>query len=1295
MRKSYLFLLTGLLFFLASNKLAAQPCAATAPVTFTNSTSIPIADVAVTTSTLVVSGAPTYLYNLQMVTNILHTFAADMDITLTSPAGTVVTLSTDNGAGNDNVFNGTTWRDNANPGGQVPYTANNGLAGDNTYANLVTATPLAPEEPFGAFIGENPNGTWTLRISDDLGGDAGTLTSWSLTMRGVSVAPSLSPFTATNNTPVVIPTTISTVSSTINVAGAGNQIFDLNLITNITHTFNGDIDMTLMSPAGTIVTITTDNGGGFDNVFNGTTWDDDANPLGQVPYSANQGLVSDHTYTNLVVATPLTPEEPLAAFIGENPNGVWTLTISDDAGGDGGSLSSWTLNFQTSECVPPPCVITCPANIIVSNDAGVCGAVVSYPGPSGTGECGNFTSTPASGSIFPVGTTTVTQRSDGLYSQLNAYTPGDDITSQDFNAGLDQFDSRAADDFRVPSGQTWGITRIAVNGVNLGSPVTSINVTFYADAGGLPGAVVADYPGLTSFSGDPNFIVTLPAPASLTGGASGTIYWVSVQVVLPSGQWFWGKSGGASDIRSEYAFQNPGGGFAPACTSYGYGVTTCGNAGSHNLNFALYGTGGTNGVCTFTIRVNDTQAPTITCPANITVASASGTCGANVTLPAPTIADNCPGATFTYTPASGSFFPVGTTNVTGRVTDASGNTASCGFTVTVNDVTPPVITCPANIVVPNAANQCGAVVTFTTNATDNCATIALTQSTSTAITTFNSVSCNAGGVHRDNSYWRAYQLAAPAPVTLSSVVFGIEVANASGTGTTQPIIINLYTSAGAFPGAARTLVKTQTFQIPDQSGTLFTATLTGTPVTVPGNAILVVELNSPDAQTLGHSFFIGSNAAAETGPSYLSAAACGIATPTTTAAIGFPNMHIILNVNGFLGVPVVSTPASGSFFPVGTTTVTSTATDASGNTSTCSFTVRVNDTQAPAITCPANITATTPIGSCVATVNYTVTSADNCPGVTQALVSGQASGSAFPLGVTTNVWRATDAAGNTTTCSFTITVLDGNIPVIGTQPATKTVCETTNTTFSVAATSGSPLAYQWQLFSGGTWNNVTNGGVYSGATTNTLTITGVNTGLNTNSYRVQVIGLCTTVTSGFATLYVNKLPQITLVGSIPPQLLPWDILTITASTIPSGGTFVWFKNGVVIPGVTGDNLSGLTVDDVGTYKAVYTDPNGCVMTSADFVVSGLPSDNLFVYPNPNTGAFQVRYYTNASGQPLNLRIYDSKGALVYQSQTLSTVSPYTSIPVDLGSRPAGTYMIDLRDASGKALGNRKVLIWPR
>src|SRR5262249_27353598 len=88
--------------------------------------------------------------------------------------------------------------------------------------------------------------------------------------------------------------------------------------------------------------------------------------------------------------------------------------------------------------------------------------------------------------------------------------------------------------------------------------------------------------------------------------------------------------------------------------------------------------------CSFNVTVNDTQPPSITCPASLT-AVAAVTCpvttAVTATYGAPTASDNCPGVTASCTPASGSMFPVGTTTVTCTATDTSGNTASCTFTV--------------------------------------------------------------------------------------------------------------------------------------------------------------------------------------------------------------------------------------------------------------------------------------------------------------------------------------------------------------------------------------------------------------------------------------------------------------------------------------------------------------------------------------------------------------------------------------------------------------------------------------
>lgn len=315
-----------------------------------NTTAIP-AGPAVVSSTINVTGLDTYLWDLDVRTFIEHTFPGDLDITITSPAGTVVTLTTDNGGTNDNVYNGTVWDDTANPAGQVPYTSNNGLVTDHSYANLTLASPLVPEESLAAFVGEDPNGIWTLTISDDAGGDAGNLTSWDLNLTTFPTPVITMPVqTFTQATPTAVPAGPSVVASTLNVSGTSLPLCKLELLTDLTHTFPADLDITLTSPTGTVVTLTTDNGTGQDNVFSGTLWDDFANPAGTVPYTTNNGIATDHAYVNLTTATPLVAEESLGAFLGQMANGDWTITISDDLAGDGGQLSSWELRLTTCEC---------------------------------------------------------------------------------------------------------------------------------------------------------------------------------------------------------------------------------------------------------------------------------------------------------------------------------------------------------------------------------------------------------------------------------------------------------------------------------------------------------------------------------------------------------------------------------------------------------------------------------------------------------------------------------------------------------------------------------------------------------------------------------------------------------------------------------------------------------------------------------------------------------------------------------------------------------------------------------
>ena len=328
----------------AAGGVVPPNCASSVDTFLSTDTPIAIPDGpgGIAASTITVSGVNTYLQDLDLFTDIPHTFAADLHITVTSPAGTAVTLTTDNGGTNDNVFAGTTWDDDAgdtNPPGPVT---------DNTFANAVVETPLVPEEAFAAFIGEDPNGTWTLDIVDDAGQDIGTLNSWSVTLTTLTATPIFDPVmsVASTDTPSAIPDGPGgMVSSTIAVSGGATFVCDVDITTDITHTFATDLDLTVTSPGGTVSTMTTDNGGVNDNVFAGTLWDDDAGDTNP------PGPVTDNTFADLVVETPLVFEEALGAFIGEDPNGNWVIDVIDDTSLDLGTLNSWTVHVTTCACV--------------------------------------------------------------------------------------------------------------------------------------------------------------------------------------------------------------------------------------------------------------------------------------------------------------------------------------------------------------------------------------------------------------------------------------------------------------------------------------------------------------------------------------------------------------------------------------------------------------------------------------------------------------------------------------------------------------------------------------------------------------------------------------------------------------------------------------------------------------------------------------------------------------------------------------------------------------------------------
>jgi|GEM_PF-1142410 len=339
---------------------------------------------------------------------------------------------------------------------------------------------------------------------------------------------------------------------------------------------------------------------------------------------------------------------------------------------------------------------------------------------------------------------------------------------------------------------------------------------------------------------------------------------------------------------------------------------------------------GNTATCSFTVTVNDTQAPTITCPANIVRSNDPGQCGATVTYTLPTFSDNCPGAVRTQIGglASGAFYPIGTTTNTFRVTDAAGNSSTCSFTVTVNDTQFPVIGCPANITVNNINNQCGAPVTFPNiTATDNCPGVVITF-----------VSGMASG-----SFF---------PVGVTTIVY--RATDAAGNSVTCSFTITVRDT-----------------QKPN--------------ITCPPSIVKNNDWNR-----------------------------CSAAIPFIGTSLVTDNCGIAAQSNNAIGV-----------YPVGTTVVTFNVTDVNGNTNSCTMTVKVNDYQPPTINCPANISAySDPAAFCGAQVPFTVTATDNCPGVTVVSTAWpQPDNGYYPIGVTMIMATATDAAGNTSGCMFRITVI--------------------------------------------------------------------------------------------------------------------------------------------------------------------------------------------------------------------------------------------------------------------------------
>lgn len=148
------------------------------------------------------------------------------------------------------------------------------------------------------------------------------------------------------------------------------------------------------------------------------------------------------------------------------------------------------------------------------------------------------------------------------------------------------------------------------------------------------------------------------------------------------------------------------------------------------------------------ITLKDTTPPVLICPGNIVTTNDPGLCGAVVNFSV--TSSDAGGYVLTSSSSSGSIFPIGTTTVTNKAVDSCGNQTVCTFTVTVNDIQLPTITCPSDIAVVIETNELQSIVNFNVAATDNCAVSVVSTPPSGAsfpvgTTIVNSVATDASG----------------------------------------------------------------------------------------------------------------------------------------------------------------------------------------------------------------------------------------------------------------------------------------------------------------------------------------------------------------------------------------------------------------------------------------------------------------------------------------------------------------------------------------------------------------------
>jgi hypothetical protein len=344
-------------------------------------------------------------------------------------------------------------------------------------------------------------------------------------------------------------------------------------------------------------------------------------------------------------------------------------------------------------------------------------------------------------------------------------------------------------------------------------------------------------------------------------------------------------------------------------------------------------------------------------------------------------------------------YPLGETTVMLIVTDTDLLADTCEATVTVEDQTPPALTCPEDITVANDAGVCGAAVDFEATASDNCSTPIVTYSTDpgsvfpVGMTAVMAIATDdAGNADTCSFNVTVNDTEAPVVVCPDDIFLDNDPGVCGATAT--------------FEATASDNCAVDALTYSQDSGTFFDAGSTMVEVIAAdaaGNAdtcdfyVVVSDVEAPNANC-PDDIVVGND------------------TDECGAVVNFD----LAPTDNCEGVTAVADPASGSMFPLGMTAVTVIATDASGNADTCGFNVTVEDTEPPMAMCNGDTTILVEAGTNEVVVEYSSGVFDNCEGATVSC--NPPSGSIFQLGVTEVTCIAVDAAGNEDTCAFNVNV---------------------------------------------------------------------------------------------------------------------------------------------------------------------------------------------------------------------------------------------------------------------------------